>query len=246
MSEQKSLMIKAIQGPSRFWHRARQQGLRNAWGWTWYQFQWRWREWRLGFATREYAHGLAVTDQGLHHGYEPIDYLCFDQIIEYLQPIGPADGFLDYGCGMGRAVLLAAMHPWGYVLGVEIDANLADIARRGIRHLRHRDKIRARRVEILVADATTFQVPDNVNRIFLFNSFVGSVLSDTLNQIRHSCLEVPRPMKIVYVQPITDNDPLSELDWLLLEAELPTGYWTHIRSRVYRLINTGSKNAEFH
>ncbi len=233
MSAYQSLLQKIFAAPVKFGSRLRQRGLVNAIAWLLYQFQWRFREWKLGVKTREFADGIVVTDQGECHGYEPIDYRVFDIVMAQWQPISPRDGFLDYGCGMGRGVILAAQHPFGEVLGLELDATLAQIAQDNIQIARRRGYVNCRNVAIIETDARAFTVPEEVNRIFLFNSFTGEILEATLQRIYESFCRSPRQLSIAYLQPIDDHDPLSEVSWLRLEAELPTSFWSHIRSRVY-------------
>ncbi len=233
MTAYTSLTEKLFNTPTKLAQRIQRRGLGDALGWCWYQFQWRWREWRLGARTHEYAHNVIVKDDGNHHGYEPIDYLCFDKVLEYLQPISTSDGFLDYGCGMGRAVILAATCPYGHVLGVELDSKLANVARQQIELVRKRGCLQAEATEILEQDATRFAIPHYVNHIFLFNSFTGDVLLETLEQIRCSLERNPRHLKLIYIQPLSDDDPLANIPWLRLDQELSTGYWMHVRSRAY-------------
>jgi SAM-dependent methyltransferase len=233
MTVRESLFEKLFAAPQKLVLRLQQRGLGDACGWAWYQFHWRFREWRLGANTSEFAHGIIVETDGEQLGYEPIDYRCFDQLMDYLQPITAADGFLDYGCGMGRAVILAGMQPYGTVLGVEFNQSLARVGNEMLQRLKSRGKFRARHVEILEQDATQFEVPASINHIFLFNSFTGAVLQQTLDQIKHSLEKYPRKLKLIYLQPLEDENPMTQVPWLRHEADLPTGYWTHIRSLVY-------------
>ncbi|HMP77922.1 MAG TPA: class I SAM-dependent methyltransferase [Pirellulaceae bacterium] len=233
MTVRKSWIEKLCAAPRKFAVRWRQRGPGDACGWAWYQLQWRFREWQLGARTSEFAHGLVVESDGEQLGYEPIDYLCFDQMMDYLQPITPSDGFLDYGCGMGRGVFLAGMQPYGIVLGIELHPQLAQVGNQMLSRLRAKGKLRAKRVEILEQDAAQFEVPAEINHVFLFNSFTGNVLQQTLNQIRRSLEKFPRMIKMVYLQPREEENPLAQVHWLRHEADLPTGYWTHIRSVVY-------------
>jgi SAM-dependent methyltransferase len=234
MTAYRSFAAKVLSTPSKLAGRIHERGVADAIGWCFYQLQWRCREMRLGVSTAEFTHQVIVEDNGNQHGYEPIDYLCFDKVLEYLQPVSRRDGFLDYGCGMGRAVLLASMAQYGRVVGVELDERLVELANQKVNIVRQRGLVKADRVEIIRADATVFEVPADVNHIFLFNSFVGDVLQATLEQIRRSLERHPRELKLVYTQPIDDDDPLSKISWLELDRELSTGYWMHVRSRAYR------------
>lgn len=134
---------------------------------------------------------------------------------------------------MGRAVVLAATRPFGRVYGVEIDPALASIAREQVANARSRGRLRARTVEIVETDATTWALPPDVNHVFLFNSFTGVILDRVLERVRESVRAAPRELVIVYGQPVADPDPLAEVPWLERRADLPTGFWTHVRMRVY-------------
>jgi hypothetical protein len=144
---------------------------------------------------------------------------------------GPHD-LAEDGCGMGRAVMLAAEQPWGVV--VEPDARLAAIARKGVAELPRRSLQQAKRVEVTAANATAYVLPAEISLILLFNSFSGTVLRDTPAQIKASWKRCPRLLRIADVQPVIDSDPLQAEPWLTLEAELPAGYFPNLWSRVYR------------
>jgi SAM-dependent methyltransferase len=103
--------------------------------------------------------------------------------------------FLDYGCGMGRALAAAARHPFRKVLGVEISATLADAARANLARLRRR---RAGIVEVHQADAAGFGVPPDANVIFFFNPFAGDTLIAVLQRLRESWSQHPRELFIIF------------------------------------------------
>jgi SAM-dependent methyltransferase len=233
MSRYEAPLRKIARLPMRLLRDVSARGPRDTLGWCWYQFAWRWREWRLGINTREFAHGIVVPDQGACHGYEPIDHRCFDIILADLDIQAGKDVFLDYGCGMGRAVVLAAREPFRRVLGIEIDAILSEIARQHIAAARQRGKLRCPEAQIITTDAAAWQVPEDVTVVFLFNSFTGELLEAVLERIRESVQAAPRPLKLVYVYPTVAGDLLADTPWLVRQRELPTGYWTHIRSVVY-------------
>ena len=223
---------KLAQLPGKMRRRLQAHGVRDCGAWCCYQFAWRCREWRMGIDTREFAHGVVVDDHGVCHGYEPIDHRCLDTILDYLGD--PREQvFVDYGCGMGRAVLMAAARPFRRVLGVELDARLASIAEQQVARARRRGKLRCAEVQVLQRDAATWPVPHDVTCVFLFNSFTGDLLATVLEQIRESLEQSPRPLKLVYVQPVADHDTLADCSWLEQRASLPTGFWSHVRTVVY-------------
>lgn len=226
-----TIMAKLIGLPVKILQRLYANSWVNTMKWCWYQFSWRYLEWRLGINTGEFSQKIVLGDDGECNGYEPIDFKCFDNAMDYLKVRPGKDVFLDYGCGKGRAVVLAATYPFQRVIGIERSPQLCTIAKEQVRKAKR--KLKSQRVEIVNGDATTYEVPQDVTKVFLFNSFTGNVLSDTLNRIRDSLVKFPRNFKIVYIFPKNDRNMLAECKWLREECILPTGFWTHVKSIVY-------------
>jgi len=109
------------------------------------------------------------------------------------------DTFVDFGCGKGRIVHQAARWRFRRVIGVEVSASLAEVARAGIAARRRQH--RCRNVEIVVCDAAQFQVPDDLTVAYLFDPFRGDTLSAVLGHIVESIDRCPRRVRLVYVHP---------------------------------------------
>jgi SAM-dependent methyltransferase len=141
--------------------------------------------------------------------------------------IDPAeDVFLDYGCGKGRAVVLAATHPFRKVMGVELSADLCERARDNLK--RAGKKLRCKDVEIVNADAAHYRIPAEVSVIFLWNSFFGQVLIQAIEQVRLSLAASPRRLRLINASPHGERDVLQEYSWLTKRRELPAKFWTGV------------------
>lgn len=232
MSEQVSFAHKIFQLPVKLVDRIRRRGLLNMASWSLYQLRWRYREWSLGIRSDEFSDDIVQGDVGDCNGYEPIDYKCFDIILEHIIDETRQQGFLDYGCGKGRAVVLAATKPFQKVIGLEWSPVLAEVAERNIQ--RAHKHIKAEQVEILIEDARSYNLPPEITDVFLFNSFQGPVLEDVINRIFESLVSTSRRFRLVYMTPKDQVDPFSKLDWLEEECQLPTGFWEHVTCKVYR------------
>src|ERR1041385_8704646 len=123
--------------------------------------------------------------------------------------------FLDYGSGLGRAVILAATYPFRKVIGVELVADLharaAENVRRAVNRLRCRD------IELYNVDARHFRIPPEVTVIYLWNPFDGDVLREVFGNIQRSIVEHPRTVTILHLSPISPTalDEMKEsLPWL--------------------------------
>ena len=124
-------------------------------------------------------------------------------MFSYRQVEPNRDVFIDYGCGKGRAVVVAATHPFRRVIGVEFAPTLADVARENVAaaksHLRCDD------VEIVTENAMHYVVPDDANVLFLFNPFSKHVMEGVLDRIRESLDRSPREIEVFYLQPLTSR-----------------------------------------
>jgi SAM-dependent methyltransferase len=134
--------------------------------------------------------------------YEPSGWLDLRRILRR-RDVGASDVFLDLGCGKGRVVLQAAGYPFRRVVGVELSPELCDVARANV--AARRDALRCRDVEIVVADAATFEIPDDVTVIYLFNPFRGDVFAAAVEQIVASLERAPRPLRVIYRTPMEEE-----------------------------------------
>jgi hypothetical protein len=183
------------------------------------------RQFGIATATRRSLADLGITDTECV-SYQPVSYTDFRRAMD-LAEIRPGDDvFLDFGAGMGRAVCLAATYPFRSVIGVEISAELSDIARANLRRIRH--KLRCGDAQIATADATRFPVPREATFIYFFNPFRGRVMAVILANIALSLRENPRRVTVLcYGSPADDEllSPFREAPWLRLKSQssLPTG-----------------------
>ncbi len=104
--------------------------------------------------------------------YQAVSYSDMREVLDSLA-IGRSDVFLDFGSGMGRAICLAATHPFRAVVGVELSPGLCEIARHNL-HL-VQAKLLCRNVRVIEGNAVDYEIPDASSIFFLFNPFRGSV-----------------------------------------------------------------------
>jgi SAM-dependent methyltransferase len=83
--------------------------------------------------------------------------------------------FVDFGAGMGRAVLLASEMGFKAVVGVELHPTLLRIARKNARIWRAAGRERAP-IKMVAGDAVEFALPEGPVLAFLFNPFEAPVM----------------------------------------------------------------------
>ena len=197
-----------------------ERGVLNTCHRFWRTIRSRLREWRLGIRTTGSISGSEMDFDAASFGYQPVPYASFDAAIRCMTIRPDKDVFIDYGCGMGRAVVLAATYPFRRVIGVERSGSLSEIARDNI--ARASSKLKCAEVSIATLDAREYDVPNDATHIFLFNPFDEPVLASVLTRIRRSLEEHPRELVIIYALPKCRHDPLLDVPWLKLTHELKT------------------------
>lgn len=139
--------------------------------------------------------------------YLPSPWLTLPRVFRR-SDINRDDVFIDFGCGMGRIVIEAALHyPFSRVIGVEISQELGRIARENIERNRHR--LSARQVDIVVSDVLEYQIPDDVTIAYFFNPFDGPIFAHVVRELLTSIDRAPRPLRIVYQNPVEEETLLS-------------------------------------
>jgi len=209
----------------------REHGLVSSYRLYKYRVYEQYRDWLLGVKTSGDLTQLELGHTSECMPYQAVNYRCLDNMFSTLD-IDPArDVFLDYGCGKGRAVAVAATLPFRRVIGIELSAGLAEAASANVKNIRA--KRRCSDVEIVNCDATQFTPPADANVIFFFNPFRGEVLEGVQNQLLNSFLANPREMTIVYMNPAHEPDLFAGCTWLQWRCNLATADWDQITYRVY-------------
>jgi SAM-dependent methyltransferase len=118
----------------------------------------------------------------------------------------PSDVFVDLGSGKGKALLIAGRLPYKRVIGVEVDDELSQCAKRNIKLAQSR--LRTHQVDIITASVLEWPLPDETSVVFMYNPFIGQTFRAVARQVFESYDRMPRNLHIVYEYP-------WEHDWLM-------------------------------
>jgi SAM-dependent methyltransferase len=108
--------------------------------------------------------------------------------------------FVDIGCGKGRVVLLASEHAFREVVGVELNPQLASMARRNLQRWMSRKRA-CRNVSIVQQDALSFTLPDGPLVLFFFNSFEREMVQMWLDRLVAVASSRSDPIDLIYLHP---------------------------------------------
>lgn len=121
--------------------------------------------------------------------------------------VSERDVFVDFGAGMGRMVIAAARYPFRRVVGVELSAELAEVARRNIEG--RRGQFVCPDVSVVTCDATDFEVPDDVTVAYFYNPFRGRIFEAVVENLIASVDRCPRVLRIIYLDPFEEETLLA-------------------------------------
>jgi len=164
--------------------------------------------------------------------YEPSPYFLINRVLRAVAKAPQGEVFLDYGSGMGRVVLRAAMLPFKRVIGVELMPELTELAnqnREGARAL-------VSPLEFITADATQYIVPDDVTIIHLFNPFTGHVMAEVQARVRESLERAPRALRVIYAHSDDQVNLFAGCSWLRETKQIPTGVMWRMKVVVYETL----------
>ena len=188
------------------------------------------KERHFGISTSSFVDLPALAHGSECERYEPLDYGSIYTIMSKLH-ISPADSLLDYGCGMGRVIVVACTKPFRSVIGVEVSSALCRIARANVNSARNTSQ--ASSVAIVEADATEFEVPDHVTIFWFFNPFYGAVMAKVIARIHASLRRAPRRIVVVHVVPDNISCPFGFVEWLRPTMKFRVGPWDQLTCLVF-------------
>ncbi|MBX3206640.1 MAG: hypothetical protein KF764_16320 [Labilithrix sp.] len=144
---------------------------------------------------------LELDDESRRHGqrYQPTGAYSFRNIMRRLAP-PPGSVFVDYGSGKGRVLMMAALHPFARVVGIEFSTELCDIARRNVDDFRSQEA-KAAPIDIVDTDVRKYEYRHDETVFYFFHPFDEAILRATLDGIRESLEARPRRASLVYYLP---------------------------------------------
>jgi SAM-dependent methyltransferase len=145
---------------------------------------------------------LEIQDPAWIYGerYEasPVDQ--FRSLMQHV-PVRPGKfTFIDLGAGKGRVLLLATAYPFAAILGVELSAELCDIARQNISRYPPARWFPGR-MEVSCTNAASFRFPPVPSVVFAYNPFGPEVMQSVARGLQESLAADPRELYFVYLTP---------------------------------------------
>jgi SAM-dependent methyltransferase len=107
---------------------------------------------------------------------------------------------LDIGCGKGRALCVAAYYGFTEVTGIDFSKELCIQAKENLEITKK--NYPSLTYKVINNDAFYYEIPGDVDCIFLFNPFDEMIMSGVIENIEISLEKFPRELYIIYLNPL--------------------------------------------
>jgi SAM-dependent methyltransferase len=154
-----------------------------------------------------------IKDWNGYHDYAPTSIHSFRAFMRAAEIVEGRDVFVDYGCGMGRTLVLASEYPFRKCIGVEISKTLAAIARENL--AKHRGRRQCHDIQVWCGSAEHFELPCDASVLYFFNPFHGTPLTGVFDRIDQSLAACPRRIQIIFNNPVHFLPIAHRYSWLV-------------------------------
>jgi predicted RNA methylase len=173
------------------------------WQIAWYLEQYRVDK-KYGIETRKreklYLDGIDPEKARGAEWYEPVKWKVFSEIITNA-PIKPSNYiFIDVGSGKGRALVFATQYGFERSIGVELSAQLHNIAVRNIASFEAKRGQKSN-IELTCCDVREFEFPAGNLIFWMYNPFFGEVMQGFLRNLAEHCAETGNEAYLCYYIP---------------------------------------------
>ena len=150
--------------------------------------------------------------------YEPTPYCVLERLADsgYLRK---GNTLLDYGCGKGRVEFFLSWQTRCRSIGIEYDERIYEKAAEN-----QKRAAAAGRVTIELANSEQFQVPEEADRIYIFNPISLEILQKVISRIIASYYAAPREILLFFYYPSDEYISfLMTVDELTFSDEIDCG-----------------------
>ena len=161
-------------------------------------------DWKYGTETRARVPTQELDAQSANQwhsvSYQPTKSGPLLRLLAKLE-LPKACTFLDIGAGKGRVLLIACQYGFERVVGIEFSPHLCAIARKNVETFSRKTK-RQWPIEVIMADATSYDFRNEDRVFFMFNPFDALILGQVIDNVRRSLQANPRPIWLIYNTPM--------------------------------------------
>ena len=155
---------------------------------------------------------VASANRAFGNAYQATDPEHFSAAIASLDLPLDESTFIDLGSGKGRALLLAARHPFKRIVGIEFAEELHRAAAANLELMGNES-----RIELIHGDATEYSLPQGPVVLYLYNPFDRPLMTAVATNAVANWAADPRPVRVIYAAPFL-ADCWSAAGWRVAAA----------------------------
>ncbi len=132
--------------------------------------------------------------------YQACNYYVLEKGFDHLSILCKKDNFIDFGCGKGRALAVAAHYGFKNITGIDFSPVLSSIAKKNIDGLKslYPDTT----FNIMCEDVVNYKIPNDQTVFFFFNPFDEVVMLSVVKKILASLKDNPRKIYVMYANSV--------------------------------------------
>ena len=162
--------------------------------------------------------------RGISFGYQPTRVVPLRKLFKKIESLIPSyDGFVDFGCGKGRPLLIAAEFGFRKAIGVDFAHELCEIAKNNCAVYKRKTGTKTE-FRILISDAADYSINNDENVFYMYNPCKEIVLKKIIDNIQSSIHKQPRRILIIYHNP-QPNNVIEQQDNFVKSGEF--FFWGH-------------------
>ena len=138
---------------------------------------------------------LNEHDNIINFMYEPSPYIQLKEIFDKYPP-NENDHLIDFGCGKGRVLIMAAKYGCKNLYGIDISSCLLDVAKDNLEKCKEKNP--EIKFELYCDDAKKYVFDYRINKVFFFNPFQLRVFLHIFNSLSRSLEEYPREVTVYF------------------------------------------------
>ncbi|MEO8109183.1 MAG: class I SAM-dependent methyltransferase [Ginsengibacter sp.] len=145
---------------------------------------------------------LSIKGDNLSHAsiYQGANYYLLEKAFDYLASIHENKNIVDFGCGKGRVLVVAAYYGFSKIIGIDFARALCVAAEQNIQKVKgfYPDS----QFSVIYDDVINYKITADENAFFFFNPFDEVVMLQVVKNILQSLKESPRHVTIIYLNPV--------------------------------------------
>lgn len=143
-----------------------------------------------------------IEGDNLSHAsiYQATNYFLLEKAFEYLKDENANIGLVDFGCGKGRVLVVAAYYGFKRITGIEFSRYLSLEAEANIEKIQPMFPNTV--FNIICEDAVKYNIESDKNCFFFFNPFDEVIMLKVVKNILSFLKKNPRKIYIIYINPL--------------------------------------------